>query len=120
MYLYSFSGGTFSDKKLTELGAQGIGVHHAGLDQSDRRQIESLFSLNKISVLCEAPSFDPPGFKKKKTYFNPAILIIYQAPPRRFPLASIFQLGVSLFAAPKLTEVEQPVEMDSKITANWI
>ncbi|KAA1086059.1 Sec63 [Puccinia graminis f. sp. tritici] len=44
--------GTFSDKKLTELGAQGIGVHHAGLDQSDRRQIESLFTLNKISVLC--------------------------------------------------------------------
>ncbi|KAA1069721.1 Sec63 [Puccinia graminis f. sp. tritici] len=46
------SAGTFSDKKLTELGAQGIGVHHAGLDQSDRRQIESLFTLNKISVLC--------------------------------------------------------------------
>ncbi|OAV98590.1 hypothetical protein PTTG_01783 [Puccinia triticina 1-1 BBBD Race 1] len=44
--------GTFCDKKLSELGAQGIGIHHAGLDQSDRRQIETLFTSNKISVLC--------------------------------------------------------------------
>ncbi|KAH9450619.1 hypothetical protein Pst134EB_018149 [Puccinia striiformis f. sp. tritici] len=46
------SAGTFSDKKLTELGSQGIGIHHAGLDHSDRRQVESLFASNQISVLC--------------------------------------------------------------------
>lgn len=44
---------TFNDKKLSELAAHGIGIHHAGLDQSDRRQIESLFLSNKISVLCK-------------------------------------------------------------------
>ncbi|PLW09799.1 hypothetical protein PCASD_18158 [Puccinia coronata f. sp. avenae] len=44
--------GAFDDKKLTELGSQGIGIHHAGLDQSDRRQIEKLFISSKISVLC--------------------------------------------------------------------
>ncbi|MBW0489661.1 hypothetical protein O181_029376 [Austropuccinia psidii MF-1] len=42
----------FSDKRLTALGTYGIGIHHAGLDQQDRAQMENLFLSNRIVILC--------------------------------------------------------------------
>ncbi|KAI9628505.1 hypothetical protein H4Q26_018033 [Puccinia striiformis f. sp. tritici PST-130] len=82
------SAGTFSDKKLTELGSQGIGIHHAGLDHSDRRQVESLLHRTKY------PSC---------------------VPPQPSPSVLIFQRGVSLSAVPRTYRGGAPVETDSKI-----
>ncbi|KAG0174131.1 Sec63 [Apophysomyces sp. BC1015] len=39
------------DKKLKEYVRKGVGFHHAGLDLSDRRAVEQLFSDKKIQVI---------------------------------------------------------------------
>lgn len=38
---------------FSELVICGIGYHHAGLDASDRRNIEAMFVKGDIPVLCE-------------------------------------------------------------------
>ncbi|KJE90469.1 DEAD/DEAH box helicase [Capsaspora owczarzaki ATCC 30864] len=42
----------FKDRSLKECLAVGIGFHHAGLDPSDRRNVESLFASGVLPVLC--------------------------------------------------------------------
>ncbi|KAJ8087976.1 ATP-dependent DNA helicase MER3 [Marasmius tenuissimus] len=46
---------TFSDKRLGELAAYGIGVHHAGLTLDDRRAMEELY-LKKVLRIMVATS----------------------------------------------------------------
>lgn len=41
-----------NDSKLGALVEAGVAYHHAGLEQQDRKSIESLFTSSSISVLC--------------------------------------------------------------------
>ncbi|TFK30070.1 P-loop containing nucleoside triphosphate hydrolase protein [Coprinopsis marcescibilis] len=41
----------FYDKKLSEFGSYGIGVHHAGLTMEDRRSTEQLYIQKQIRIL---------------------------------------------------------------------
>lgn len=42
---------TFQDRKLSELAAHGVGVHHAGLSFEDRRAVEESFLDGTLQVL---------------------------------------------------------------------
>lgn len=45
---------------LLEIVLFGVGYHHAGMDASDRKSIETMFSRGELPVLCESTI----------TYFN--------------------------------------------------
>ena len=34
----------------------GIGYHHAGVESSDRKTVEALFTAGELPVLCECPA----------------------------------------------------------------
>ncbi|CAH7681775.1 hypothetical protein PPACK8108_LOCUS14425 [Phakopsora pachyrhizi] len=44
--------GKYADKNLEDLSQKGIGIHHAGLEQLDRKQVEESFLNGRIKVLC--------------------------------------------------------------------
>ncbi|GAA5941043.1 DNA helicase [Sporobolomyces koalae] len=43
---------TINDKRLAALVENGVSIHHAGMEQSDRKLVEKLFIEGKISVIC--------------------------------------------------------------------
>ncbi|CAH7686816.1 putative ATP-dependent DNA helicase mer3 [Phakopsora pachyrhizi] len=44
--------GKFANKNLDDLSQKGIRIHHAGLEQLDRKQGEESFLTGRIKVLC--------------------------------------------------------------------
>ncbi len=41
---------------IAELVVYGVGYHHAGMDLSDRKSIEALFTTGELPVLCTLPT----------------------------------------------------------------
>lgn len=82
----------------------GIGLHHAGLPDSDREAVERLYVAGKIQVGCLASAHSSPPYRHRHTGGPPHLRGFVSGRPKN-PARSLRPLPVPPPAAPPLLQV---------------